>query len=203
MCQIIGKMCQNFIHLSRTVTAVNPVIKGSWGWGSHQRPSLVSNQRAWLVWAVSAIFVLFQFYAAYFGEIVAGLMHSYRLNAFYAGLLASSYYYIYTLLQAPAGLLVDRFGARRLLTLGACGLSVGCLIFGNAGHPLTALLGRLLMGASASFAFVGYLNLISNWFEPRRFGMMMSIAEVFGMLGSALGGLGLATIICIMVGAGR
>ena len=180
------------------MTAAIQISKRSLGAGLRGRSPfhLSPQQRAWLVWAVSALFVLFQFFIQLTsGEMVAGLMRSFQLDAFTGGVLASSYYYIYTVLQAPAGLLVDRFGARRLLTAGAVVLSFGCWLFASSVAVGWALLGRLLMGCGASFAFVGCLNVISNWFPVRRFGIMVSIAEVMGMLGSALGGLGLAAVI--------
>ena len=148
---------------------------------------------AWIIWMVSVSFVLFQFFLQLSsGEMIANLMQSFSLTAFGGGLLASSYYYVYVLLQAPAGLLVDRFGPRLLMSLGAVAVSVGCYIFAHAHGLFIALLGRLLMGGGAAFAFVGCLNLIRRWFCPKRFGFMTAMAETVGMLGSISGGLLLA-----------
>lgn len=180
------------------MTAANPFLKPAWGSPFRRRGSfrLSPTQRAWCVWAVSATFVLFQFFVQLTaGEMVSGLMQSFHVNAYHSGLIASSYYYIYMLLQAPAGLLVDRFGSRRLLSAGALVLSLGCLVFALAPKVWVAIVGRLLMGAGASFAFVGCLNVTANWFPVKRFGIMVAIAEVFAMLGSAFGGLGLAAAI--------
>src|SRR3990167_9319057 len=70
-------------------------------------------------WIISGLFVFFQFALQLSsGEMVTGLMRSFNLTAFGAGVLASSYYYIYVSLQTPAGLLVDMFGPRRLLSAG-------------------------------------------------------------------------------------
>src|SRR5690554_5562331 len=111
---------------------------------------------SWIVWSVSAVFLLFQFFLQLSSaDIVAGLMESFSLNALGAGLLASSYYYIYVILQAPAGILIDRFGPRRLLTLGAFVCGLGCWIFSMSLQLDWAVFGRLLMGTGAAFAFVG------------------------------------------------
>jgi fucose permease len=75
---------------------------------------------AWSVWMVSAVFVLFQFFLQLSsGEIIGGLMKTFALTAFGAGVLVSSYYYIYVLLQVPAGMLMDRYGSRGILSAGA------------------------------------------------------------------------------------
>ncbi|MCH9770726.1 MAG: MFS transporter [Gammaproteobacteria bacterium] len=168
-----------------------------------------SHAHAWLVWAIAASFVLFQFFIQLSsGEIIGGLMQSFHLSAFGGGLLASAYYYVYVILQAPAGILIDRFGPRRLLTLGALVATAGAFCFGG-GHALwLALMGRLLMGAGCAFAFVGALHLIAQWFPIERFAFMVSISEAFGMLGTVLGGVALAALILdfgwrhCMLGAG-
>jgi len=148
---------------------------------------------AWLIWSVSALFVLFQFFLQLSsGEIVEGLMKSFSLSAFGGGVLASTYYYIYVTLQTPAGLLIDRYGSRRLLALGAFVCACGCLLFGVSHVLLLAALGRLMMGAGAAFAFVGSLNLIGKWFPTRRFSIMAGVAETIGMLGTVIGGFFLA-----------
>ena len=151
---------------------------------------------AWLMWGVSLVFVLFQFFLQLSsGEMVDGLMKSFSLTALGGGVLASTYYYIYVALQAPAGLMVDHYGPRRLLGAAAAVCTVGCLLFASAHHLLFAIVGRLMMGMGAAFAFVGSLNLIARWFPLERFGVMAAISETVGMIGSLLGGFMLADLI--------
>jgi len=151
---------------------------------------------AWIVWSVSAVFLLFQFFLQLSSaDIVSGLMESFSLNALGASILASSYYYIYVSLQAPAGILIDRFGPRRLLTIGAFVCGFGCWVFSNSFHLHWAILGRLLMGGGAAFAFVGSLSLIARWFPIHRFSVMVAIAETTGMFGAMFGGTLLAHLV--------
>lgn len=151
---------------------------------------------AWIVWGVSSVFALFQFFLQLSsGAMVNGLMREFNLTALGGGVLASTYYYVYVTLQTPAGLLIDRFGPRRLLSGGAIVCGLGACVFGMSHHVLMAGFGRLLMGGGASFAFVGSLALIGRWFPPERFTMMTAIAETIGMLGSILGSSSLAALI--------
>lgn len=151
---------------------------------------------AWIVWLVSAIFLLFQFFLQLSSaDIVAGLMESFSLSAFGASVLASTYYYIYVTLQAPAGIMMDHFGPRRLLTVGALICSLGCLIFSQSILISVAVIGRLLMGAGAAFAFVGSLSLISRWFPIHQFAVMVAVAETAGMFGALFGGTLLAHLV--------
>jgi len=156
----------------------------------------LGGRLAWIIWIVSAVFVLFQFSLQLTaGVLVADLMKSFSLTALGGGVLASSYYYIYTLLQAPGGLLVDTYGARRVLTISAVVCGLGCLLFAMADHLSVAILGRLMMGLGASTAFVGSMNLVGRWFPLERFGFMVALAESSGMLGSLFGGYALAHLV--------
>lgn len=156
-----------------------------------RRPSF-----AWIVWGVSMLFVLFQFFLQLSsGEIINGLMRDFSVSAFGGGILASAYYYVYVALQTPAGLMVDRFGTKRLLTIGAMVCAVGSFIFSTSHHLFIAALGRLMMGGGAAFAFVGSLNLVAKWFPIHRFVFMTAVAEAVGMLGGIMGGIFLAALV--------
>lgn len=151
---------------------------------------------AWSIWGVTTAFVLLQFFLQLCsGEFIDGLMKSFSLTAFGGGILASSYYYIYVFLQTPAGMLIDRYGPRSILSGGALTVCMGSMIFATAKTVLFALLGRVLMGIGAAFAFVGCLNLIAVWFPARRFALMTAIVETAGMLGAIVGNLWLAHFI--------
>lgn len=150
----------------------------------------------WLIWAASAVFVLFQFFIQLSsGIIVNDLMHSFSINALGAGILASTYYYVYVTLQTPAGMLIDRYGPRILLAGGGFVCALGCWIFAASQQLTLAEIGRIFMGAGSSFAFVGSMYLISQWFEPSKFATMVGIAETIGTAGTIVGNIFLATLL--------
>ena len=148
----------------------------------------------WVIWFCAACFLLFQFFLQLSaGVIFHGVKQSFSLtDDFKTSLLLSSYYYIYVIFQAPAGLLVDRFGPRYLLSMGAACVAVGCFGFAATSSFAVAILARLLQGAGASFAFVSCMNLIRNWFPPKQFSFMTSLTEMFGMIGAIIGSVALA-----------
>jgi MFS family permease len=151
---------------------------------------------AWIVWSTSAVFLLFQFFLQLSSAvIIGGLMKSFTLTALGASILASSYYYVYVSLQAPAGALVDRFGTRKLLALGAFVCGIGCIIFSQSIRLWVAFPARLIMGTGAAFAFVGSLNIIARWFPIQRFALMVAIAETLGMFGAIFGNVFLAYLV--------
>jgi len=119
--------------------------------------------------------------------IVPELMEAFSLSALGVGSLSAFFYYAYTPLQLPVGVLMDRFGARSLLTL-ACLLSaLGSLAFGAAPYFGYVLAGRFAIGAGSAFAWVGLIYLISRWFPPRRIGLMIGLASSLGLVGGICG----------------
>lgn len=127
--------------------------------------------------------------------MLAPLMRTFHLNALDAGLLVASFYFVYTILQTPAGMLVDRYGPRRLLALGGATCALGCFLFAISHSFYDAMFSRLLIGAGASFAFVSSLYLVGQWFPESRFAIMTGLAETIGMCGTLLGNVYLAHII--------
>lgn len=145
------------------------------------------STRAWLAWAISMIFVIFQFTQQLSAGVYAhAWRESFNLDAISLSYLSSSFYYGYLILQIPAGIMFDRYGPRRVLTGAAFTMAVGCLLFAFANAFTLAMLGRILMGCGATFAFVGTLCLVAEWFEARQFAAMISITETTGMIITSL-----------------
>ena len=59
------------------------------------------------------------------------LMRDFGISAGQLGNLAAFYFYAYLLMQIPTGVLVDSWGARRLLIVGSLLAAAGCVIFGR------------------------------------------------------------------------
>jgi nitrate/nitrite transporter NarK len=70
-------------------------------------------------------------------------------------------------MQIPTGMIADRWGPRRLLTVGAGVAALGTALFAFAPTLFWANMGRLLIGASVAVAFVSMLKLASHWFAPQ------------------------------------
>lgn len=142
-----------------------------------------SVAQPWLIWGVASFFVLFQFiYQLSIGVMVTGLMRDFHMSAFGISILASSYYFIYVALQTPAGWFIDRFGPRRILTIGALVCTLGSLLFAIATQPWLALVGRILMGGGSAFAFVSTCAVIRIWFPRRYFIILMGAMDTIAML---------------------
>lgn len=130
------------------------------------------------IFLLPASFVLFQYTMQFsMGVFITSVMKSLSINAIGASVLVSSYYYIYVLMQAPAGVLATRFGPRILLTIGAVVTGLGTLLFAHADSLGIAVTGRICMGFGMSCAFVSALFLYRNWFSTRVFAFLISLLE--------------------------
>ncbi len=123
------------------------------------------------------------------------VMRAYHLNARSFGNLSAFYYYIYAPAQIFVGLLMDRYGPRRLLTLAALSCGLGSYLFASTDIVLVAEIGRFFIGFGSAFAFVGMLRLATIWFPVKRFAMIAGVAMSLGMVGGILGDLMLTRLV--------
>ncbi|MCX8085289.1 MAG: MFS transporter [Rhodocyclaceae bacterium] len=120
--------------------------------------------------------------------IAQDLAASFQTSAASLGVLAATYFYVYTVMQVPTGILVDTLGPRRILLLGGLVAGGGSLLFGLAGSLDAALVGRTLVGLGVSVVFIAMLKIIAVWFEERRFASVVGASMLIGNLGSVLAG---------------
>ena len=115
------------------------------------------------------------------------LMTSFNMDASGLGLMASLFYYGYSPMQIPAGLLYDRIGPRKLLALSTLLCAVSGAIFGQADSIYVASFGRFLTGFTASFAFIGALLIASRWYPPKHFAFFAGLVQFLGCVGAIVG----------------
>src|SRR5210317_1268825 len=85
------------------------------------------------VWSFGAVFYLLGFFHRVAPAVITGeLMREFQISAAALGNLSAFYFYSYVAMQIPTGILADRWGPRRLLTLGALVAAMGAVMFGLA-----------------------------------------------------------------------
>ncbi|MGI9350139.1 MAG: MFS transporter [Rhizobiaceae bacterium] len=147
----------------------------------------LGSWRAWLVWSLSALAFSYAFFQRVAPSVmVSDLMAEFAIGGAVLGTLSALYFYPYVLLQIPLGALIDRIGARRLLTIALSIAGIGSIIFGTAESLYAAYLGRFLIGIGSAVGFLGSLTLASRWFPPHRFAFLSGLVMFFGMSGGIL-----------------
>lgn len=141
------------------------------------------------VWSFGGVFYLLGFFHRVAPAVItADLMRDFQIGAAALGNLSAFYFYSYVAMQIPTGILADRWGPRRLLTLGALVTAMGTVMFALAPGIAWASAGRLLIGGSVAVAFVGLLKVAANWFPPQRFALVTGLALFFGIVGAVCAG---------------
>jgi predicted MFS family arabinose efflux permease len=124
--------------------------------------------------------------------IAGELTRAFSISATVLGTLAATYFYVYTLLQIPVGVLADTLGPRRILTAGSAIAAAGSLLFALAPSWEIAAAGRTLVGIGVSVAFIAVLKVSAVWFVPERFATLTGVTMFAGNLGAVAAGAPLA-----------
>ncbi len=118
--------------------------------------------------------------------ISADLQQAFDASSVALGGLAATYFYVYTLMQVPTGVLVDTLGPRKTVTAGGLVAGIGSILFGLAPSLAVASAGRLLVGLGVSVTFIAMLKLNAAWFRERHFGSLSGLTILIGNVGAIL-----------------
>lgn len=142
-----------------------------------------------LICLIAAFFYCYEFVL----RIIPGVLQS-ELTAAFGNISASTfgqlsalYYFAYSPMQVPVGILMDRYGPRRLLSLACLCCTGGSFMFSYSSSILIAGTGRFLVGFGSAFAFVGVLSLAVHWLPRRYFSLVAGLMTTLGMLGLVYG----------------
>lgn len=140
---------------------------------------------SWLVWGVAAFFYLSGFYLRNSPAVMTNeLMRDFGITASQLGQFSAVYFYAYVLMQIPTGVLVDSWGARRLLIIGSVLAAAGTFVFGSTSSVALGMAGRALVGASTAVGWIVILKLATHWFPSNRFAMLTGLGLMIGNIGA-------------------
>jgi MFS family permease len=141
--------------------------------------------RRYLMWSVGLLaYIVAVFHRSSLG--VAGITAAERLGVGTAllSMLSVAQLAVYAGMQIPVGVLLDRFGSRRLLAAGGVLMLAGQLVFAFAGDIGTAIAARVLIGIGDAMTFISVLRIVALWFPPRRNPLMVQLTGMVGQLGA-------------------
>ena len=145
----------------------------------------IGRRRAWVIWVVGlSVYTLAVFHRTSLG--VAGLIAADRFHIS-AGQLATFTVVqlaVYAAMQIPVGVLLDRFGSRRLMLVGLTLMTLGQAWFALAGTFPVGLAARVLLGAGDAMIFTSLLRLVALWFRVKQAPMVTQLTGVIGQLGA-------------------
>lgn len=150
----------------------------------------------WIIVGLGALFYCYEYYLRIAPSVMTqDLMRAFSISSVSLGNLIACYYYAYTPMQLPVGLLLDKYGPRRLLILAVLSCVVGSYLFVGTSSLAIAELGRFLVGFGSAFAFVGALQLAAIWLPPERFALISGSVTTLGMMGAIIGDISLTYLV--------
>lgn len=136
--------------------------------------------------------ILSQFLRSSTGVIAPDIMADLGLAAQDMGYLSSAFFIIFALLQIPVGVLLDRYGVRRVLATMMVVTVVGSVVFAQGSSVTELVTARLMMGFGCAGLMVGSLVVLSRWCRPEQFTRMMALLFAAANAGSLVATLPLA-----------
>ncbi len=140
--------------------------------------------RAWIIWGVTTLYVItcFAISIAY-GVTSTFIAKDLGLSLAQVGIIASTYTWAVAGVQLFSGSLLDHLGVR-ILPVVSIFTVLGGLAFANASSFEMLVLANLMLAIGGAFGFVGAGVVGGKWFGLKRFGIMFSLVQAIGAIGS-------------------
>ena len=100
------------------------------------------------------------------------------------GFLSSVYYWTYTAMQIPSGVMADRFGARAASTVFLLIASIGSLVTCVGTEFWMIVLGKVMIAAGMAVVYVPLIKLVSVWFPKSDFAVLSGVVIAVGNVGA-------------------
>ena len=156
----------------------------------------MNSRRAWLVVSIATFaYLVGVMQRSSLGIAGVDATERFHLQAATLSTLAVVQLMVYAGLQIPVGVLLDRVGARRLITLGAVLMGLGQLTLAFAPLFWVAIIGRILVGAGDAMTFIPASRLITAWFSGKRLPLLSQGLGTVGALGQVLSALPLSLLL--------
>jgi MFS family permease len=147
-------------------------------------------RRAWLIWSIAlGAYLVGVMHRTTFG--VSGVAAADRFDVS-PDLLASFVFLqvaVYLAMQIPAGLLLDRWGSRALITAGSLAMASGQALLAVASSLELVYVARFVVGTGDALVFVSALALLPRWFPARRVPVLTQLTATLGQTGQILSAL--------------
>ncbi|MFJ1539709.1 nitrate/nitrite transporter [Micromonospora chalcea] len=156
----------------------------------------VSRRPAALVYAVAlTAYLTAVFHRSSLGVTGVDAAERFHINAAALATFSVAQLAVYAAMQVPVGVLLDRYGSRRLLLAGGALMVAGQVMFAVAGDVPLAVAARVLVGLGDAMTFISVLRIVAFWFPGRRNPLLVQLTGTVGQLGAVLGAVPLVLLL--------
>lgn len=147
-------------------------------------PRTVVTRRAITVWvAAVAVYVVAITGRTSFGVAGVEAIDRFGIDASRIAVFTAVQIGVYAFAQIPTGMLIDRFGPRKMLVVGALIMGTGQILLGLTGNYWVAILARVLIGAGDASAFLSVMRILPYWFPLKKTPLFTQLTASLGQLG--------------------
>lgn len=150
-------------------------------------PGQPSSRRAAAVWLVGlAAYIVAVCNRSSLGAVTPDAADRFAVSAGLLGGFAALQMGVYAAGQIPAGLALDRFGARRVLVVGMTMMAAGQTLLALSTDIAAVFTARALVGLGDAGVFISVLRVLPEWFPARHVPMVTQLTSILGQLGQII-----------------
>jgi MFS family permease len=124
------------------------------------------------------------FYRSVNAVVAPYLRDDIGVNAAELGLLSAAYFLTFAFCQLPLGIVLDRYGPRRVQGTLYCIAAVGAVLFSFGDSVIALVLARALIGIGVAGGLMAALKAIVQWFPRERIATINGLYITAGALGA-------------------
>ncbi|MED7819892.1 MULTISPECIES: MFS transporter [unclassified Francisella] len=139
---------------------------------------------AWIICLIATLNYSFDFFIrAAPGVMAEDLKNAFNIGYAKIGWLSSAYFISYTIMQIPAGVILDKYNRKVVISIATALCVLGNYLFSATNHYEVSFIGRILMGIGSAFGFIGAAKMAGMWLPQRFFSTFIGFTTVIGILG--------------------
>lgn len=156
----------------------------------------MSFRPSWLVWGAGVgVYFLAVFHRTSLGVAGPQAQERFGLTASQLSTFVMLQLGIYAAMQIPAGILIDKYGPRRMLLTATLIMGSAQMMFAFVPNYPLALVARGLLGCGDAMTYISVLRLVSVWFSARRYPIFTSFTGLVGVAGNLVATLPLTALL--------
>jgi len=147
-------------------------------------PSISRSKGGVAVFVTLSILYFFSiFHRVGTASIAGNLASDFNTDNSVLGLMSGMYFYSYAVAQIPVGIMLDKIGSRKTLTVLGLVASLGNLLFSLSPSVPVLALGRGLIGFGVGGFYVAALKALAVNYDPKRYATLTGVLTSVGHIG--------------------
>ena len=148
-------------------------------------PSTNTSKGGMAVFVTLSVLYFFSiFHRVGTASIAGNLISDFNTDNSVLGLMSGMYFYSYALAQIPVGIMLDKIGSRKTLTVLGLVASIGNLVFSISPSVPVLTLGRGLIGFGVGGFYVSALKALAVNYDPKRYATLTGVLTSVGHIGA-------------------